>query len=821
MKRIFTILFIILYFGYLSKAQDSLMIQGIKYRVDTLVFRHDVGLGTMHTYYNLPDLPLLVNVVEIDITNPYVDVISCLSNDSTRGLERPTEMAARNTRPEHSVFAAVNGDFYTTSGLDIGLPVNGHLTGGQVAKTPHTSRPVVAFDLSKTPFIDVMTFTGNITRNGQKRTVNGVNSLRGTDQLILYNRYHGRTTKTNEFGTEVICELVNGPWGVNMTMQLKIIEIRQNQGGSPLTENTVVLSGHGASKVFLEALEIGETIELEIKMVLKNESTLPHLMELVGGDRAILVNGVVQDNNWPELHPRTAVGFSADKTTVYLVVVDGRTSFSAGVSTKQLADILKLSGASHAINLDGGGSSVMAVRKKIVNTPSDGTERRVANSLLFVSKAPGGAAVDFKLNATSITVPFGKKFQVKATTYDQYGDVVDYMTAQGVNYHVEGSVGRIDANGLFTASGSEEYGKIIGEWNGIRRTVWVRVKPVSGLKFSISQLTIDHLNTYKFKIFGKDADGKSYLMDNDIIKFDTDNPLIGTVDENGIFKGLSDGVVNVRVYTEDNAFEDFCQVNVEIGKGSMLLDDFSDLTSWTVTHSWLDEVTLSRVAHPVTGDNCLKVAYSMTYANRTAFISLSKNIDIYGMPDSLSLEATGNGYKTSFVLSLDHVSGNNTIPVFTGTNFQIFKTMLRKSEFAQENYPIPFKNLRLTVERDAAYLIGQKYEGVFYLKNIKAIYPEKDYTSSVPQIKEQDFFVVYPNPARHGVYIKTVNNRDQKVIFTLFTLNGFKMYSRQITFESFNQATFVKLDALPDGVYLYEINGMDGIQQGKLVFKGN
>ena len=821
MNRIFTILFFILFFGYSLKAQDSLMIQGIKYRVDTLVFRHDVGLGTMHTYYNLPDLPLLVNVVEIDITNPYVDVISCLSNDSTRGLERPTEMAARNTRPGHSVFAAVNGDFYTTSGLDIGLPVNGHLTGGQVAKTPHTSRPVIAFDFSKTPFIDVMTFSGSITRNEQKRTINGVNSLRGTDQLILYNRYHGRTTKTNEFGTEVICELVDGPWGVNKNMQLKVLEIRQNQGGSPLTENTVVLSGHGASKAFLEAVAVGETIDLEIKMVLKNESTLPQLMEMVGGDRAILVNGIVQDNNWPELHPRTAVGFSADKTTVYLVVVDGRTSFSAGVSTKQLADILKLSGASYAINLDGGGSSAMVVRKKIVNTPSDGTERRVANSLLFVSKAPGGAAVDFKLNATSITVPFGKKFQVKATTYDQYGDVVDYMTAQGVNYQVEGLVGRIDDNGLFTASGSEEYGKIIGEWNGIRKAIWVRVKPVSGLKFSVNQLTIDHLNSYKFKVFGKDADGKSYLMDNDIIKFETDNLLIGTVDENGIFKGLSDGVVNVRVYNEDRSFEDFCQVNVEIGKGAMLLDDFTDPASWIVTHSWLDQVTLSRVNHPTTGDNCLKVAYSMTYANRTAFVSLSKNIDVYGMPDSLLLEATGNGYKASFILSLDHVSGNNTVPVFTGTNFQTFKTLLRKSEFTQEDYPIPFKNLRLTIERDAAYTMGQKYEGAFYLKSLKAIYPEKDYTSKVTQIKEQDFFAVYPNPACQGVYIKPLNNKELNAIFSVYTLNGIKMSSSKIGFDSSNQATFVKLDALPDGIYLYEVNGMDGSQRGKLVLKCN
>ena len=103
---------------------------------------------------------------------------------------------------------------------------------------------------------------------------------------------------------------------------------------------------------------------------------------MVGGDRIILKDGVVQDNDWAERHPRTAIGYSADGKKVYFCVVDGRSSFSTGLTTKHLADIMKSAGATTALNLDGGGSSGMYLNKfGLMNTPSDGHERAVSNGI--------------------------------------------------------------------------------------------------------------------------------------------------------------------------------------------------------------------------------------------------------------------------------------------------------------------------------------------------------------------------------------------------------------------------------------------------------
>ena len=80
-------------------------------------------------------------------------------------------------------------------------------------------------------------------------------------------------------------------------------------------------------------------------------------------------------------HPRTAVGLSADRQLLYLVVADGRREGVPGLTLPELARLMDDLGACTAVNLDGGGSSAMWVRDRIVNQPSDLIERPVANHL--------------------------------------------------------------------------------------------------------------------------------------------------------------------------------------------------------------------------------------------------------------------------------------------------------------------------------------------------------------------------------------------------------------------------------------------------------
>lgn len=90
------------------------------------------------------------------------------------------------------------------------------------------------------------------------------------------------------------------------------------------------------------------------------------------------------------LHPRTAVGILADGRWL-LVVVDGRSMRSVGMSLKTLALYLQQRGCTDALNLDGGGSSTMVIDGRVVNRPSGrmfARERPCATTLLVLPRRP-------------------------------------------------------------------------------------------------------------------------------------------------------------------------------------------------------------------------------------------------------------------------------------------------------------------------------------------------------------------------------------------------------------------------------------------------
>lgn len=112
----------------------------------------------------------------------------------------------------------------------------------------------------------------------------------------------------------------------------------------------------------------------------------------VGGSNMIVNAGLpynldIGDAFSDTAHPRTLSGICADGS-ILLVVVDGRSSKSRGASLAECSTLMISLGAKQAVNHDGGGSSSMVVNNNGVyqtkNSPSDGSLRKVYNSLLVV-----------------------------------------------------------------------------------------------------------------------------------------------------------------------------------------------------------------------------------------------------------------------------------------------------------------------------------------------------------------------------------------------------------------------------------------------------
>ena len=122
-------------------------------------------------------------------------------------------------------------------------------------------------------------------------------------------------------------------------------------------------------------------------------------MQAVGGQPVLVADSALDaavdtagNKGFRERNPRTAAGIARGGKRVIFVAVDGREYENAGMTLRELGDLMLALGARDAINLDGGGSTTMVYadpdsggKLRIANHPSDnGGERTVGDALAIV-----------------------------------------------------------------------------------------------------------------------------------------------------------------------------------------------------------------------------------------------------------------------------------------------------------------------------------------------------------------------------------------------------------------------------------------------------
>ena len=124
--------------------------------------------------------------------------------------------------------------------------------------------------------------------------------------------------------------------------------------------------------------------------------TTANIENAVGGYHRILADGQPTQRTFNEgtasaqRHPRSAAGVSSNGGTLYLLVIDGRRPGSVGATELETAQLLRALGSYNGLNLDGGGSSTLAIRYsdgtvKPANTPGSLGRERAVTSFIGVS----------------------------------------------------------------------------------------------------------------------------------------------------------------------------------------------------------------------------------------------------------------------------------------------------------------------------------------------------------------------------------------------------------------------------------------------------
>jgi Phosphodiester glycosidase len=154
----------------------------------------------------------------------------------------------------------------------------------------------------------------------------------------------------------------------------------------------VVLSAAPATDEATQLLAMTPGTRIRLRWSLGWEN----VFDAVGGMPVLVQDGQIVaetcSSSFCRRNPRTAIGWTANGR-VLLVVVDGRRPrWSVGASLGEMGRIMQELGAVQALNLDGGGSSVMWVEGDVVNKPSDGQQRQVTNAMLVLPGPDPGEA---------------------------------------------------------------------------------------------------------------------------------------------------------------------------------------------------------------------------------------------------------------------------------------------------------------------------------------------------------------------------------------------------------------------------------------------
>jgi hypothetical protein len=348
------------------------------------------------------DGPLSVHVLRIDRTRRGWEWTTALAEGRVYGLSPVTKMVRMTAnwlaaRP----VAAINGDWFEIApGNYQGDPRGVQIVEGELvsAPAPHTCFWVDAKGKLQMGVVESRLRVA--WPDGKTETAIGLNEHRPEDGAVLYTpalghhpsdlRPANQSTRTVD-GREFILERDGDqpwlPFQAGKTYPARVARVRET-GNAPLGPRSVILSLGPKLLDRLPQVQVGDLVTLKL-------NTAPDLVgarSAIGGGPHLVRESKEQtlDQVARDRHPRSLLGWNW--AHVFLAVVDGRQpQLSVGMTYRELAALAAQLGCTEAMALDGGGSSTLWADGRVLNSPSDGEPRGVANALILVERKPASS----------------------------------------------------------------------------------------------------------------------------------------------------------------------------------------------------------------------------------------------------------------------------------------------------------------------------------------------------------------------------------------------------------------------------------------------
>lgn len=696
-----------------------------------------------------------VYVLKVDLQNPNVK-LEVLESATEYGLKKSVENIAK----ENNAVAAVNADFFSSGNprSSMGQVINDGNTKATTNYYNGSANKYAGFFLDKSgvAFIDYLkSVVGFYNSNTPIIELQGKNKVTNFSKPVYFDRQAITTTADLDKRYSNLYKICvsNGviskiSWGG------ETVEV-------PADGYIIVMNYATASKV-ISQFAVGQPVSFteSEKFLFRPEKSISELSMGVSGGGEILRNGQIVSQGLiigeKGRNPRTAIGVSQDKTQAIIMTIDGRGT-SIGATHVELGNLLKEYGAYDAIHFDGGGSTTMALREEgdtgisVVNTPSEGSQRSVANALGIKSVGESSGIAYLNVYCTNglnnlLFNGTGSDFQVKA--FDSNHNPVD-VNQDDIVYSSDGIDGQWDGNRFIPSSegkttivarlgdvaGSTDF-QVISGAQFLHATALKRNLQVGESTYLVGSLT--NKDGYKSEINFKE------------INWSVDNTNVGYV-EGGKFIATGDGTATLTA--EHNGVK--ATVTIVVGKTNQTIESFEaprDIyMSYYPTDKQISGGAGVTPAYSYDGSKSLMLSYSFegnSTQTQAAYACLERApINISGSPTNIGMWVKGD--KSGNLLKAVIKDANNS-------EYSVYLTKLDSDQWQYAQADVP-SDVAYPIRIDKIYVAALETTAAqnskIFIDNVSALLP----AAALPE--EVTSYYDYKNVAFNGS-APTANEED-------------------------------------------------------------
>jgi hypothetical protein len=672
------------------------------------------------------------NVIEIDLTNPNVklDAMTGSGNQVTK------KQTVTGMTREYGAVAGINADVWNTKAE--GVPIGPDISGGKLVSSPSTTEGLYAFAISKDnmPIIDTFRFNGTVkAADGTTFPIGGFNKSwldddpqSHKDGLFMYTSAWPLADRSND-GTNVPTEVLVQNGIIAQISLDSVINMAPPQDG-------YILRAAGAAADFIKLhVALGQPLVADYGIVPENPATsydTANFKMMIGGHTLLVFEGqpsfftkdIVGVAGY-SYRARTAVGYSKDNKTAYLITVDNSGN-SDGMSLPELQKFMVQIGVWKGMNMDGGGSTQMAARPLgdttpvLTNSPEYGSQRPVVDSIGVFSTAPQGQLKGLTLKSPAALF-IGENASLSFKGYDQYYNPVsvDGLSAQ---WSTSSSIGAFNGN-VFTPTkaGQSTITAVTPQGSGSVNVQVLGRDQLKSLKLTSSNSVLAAGQSYKLTAIATSTSGISRAIPLEALKVE----LVGIQGDiqNGTLTVKSLSGKSGQIIASYDGYSTMLTMTTGIERKWYDLEANSVMTT---SSSYPDGIKASvSVAKESSGNHVLELAYDFSplgAVTKAAYAEFDapNGTPIPGTPQYIKLRANGDNGKNVLKMEVMDADGDvNRIELAPTINWTGWKNLT--VDLSPYNLTYPIKILHIYVVNPAESQDERAQTGKIQLDDISFV----------------------------------------------------------------------------------------------------